>query len=161
DDDGAGAEVSEEADETAGAVKSEGATRLDEQCCPGQEADDGDEEGRSVAAEPNGDGDGPVEGGERQLIAQPRVEQPAQQHRQGREDHRPAVMQENRSSRAAHQQPSLPSGSEGCSEITCFRAVASNPVIPPPPRGLAPEKAPKRRAVGDFPRLKDEGSPTC
>src|SRR5262249_58735773 len=77
DDDGAGAEVSEEADETAGAVKSERATRLDEQCCPGQEADDGDQDGRAVAAEPNGDGDGPVEGGERQLIAQPPLAQPA------------------------------------------------------------------------------------
>ena len=47
----------------------------------GEVAEDGDDDGRTVAAEPHGGGDGAEQRDERQRVAHQRVEQPPEQDR--------------------------------------------------------------------------------
>jgi hypothetical protein len=71
DDDAARAEVGAEAEEVAGVIEGECPTMFDKQERAGDIAEGSGEEGRSVAAEPHGQGHSPVERREGQKLAEP------------------------------------------------------------------------------------------
>src|SRR5262249_6860796 len=83
DDDETRQEVEHPTDEIAGLLDAEPATRFDEEVIDRDIAEDRGEQRGPIAAEPDGHGDCPVEGGERQVLTQGRVEPPAEDDRRG------------------------------------------------------------------------------
>src|SRR5262249_17358125 len=91
DDDGASDEVGDQADEVLALAPAEGATRGYEEVSTGEVAEGCDDQGGSVAAEPDGGRDGSIQGDEGEGVTQERVEEPAGKHHHEKRSKRKAV----------------------------------------------------------------------
>ncbi len=80
DDEGASEQVKGEADVMVRVQEGERVTGFHEEVVARQVAEGGGDKGGPVAPVPDGGGDGSVQRDERQVVAQPRVEQPAEKH---------------------------------------------------------------------------------
>ena len=104
DDEAAGEEIRDHPHHVCRVPKAKRAARRDEKVRAREVADDGDDAGWKVAARPDGDGDRAEEGHERQRVAQQRIEQPADEHRQDERGRRQRVASHACSHGPPHQQ---------------------------------------------------------